>query len=544
MNIALATQCLKQLARWGVEEIILCAGARNAPLVYVLEKAKGFRITPFFEERSAAFFALGLSQNSKRPVAIVTTSGTAVAELLPAAIEATYTETPLIFITADRPRSYRGTGAPQAIEQVGIFHKYIETCLDVESVDDKFEYEFWTRRSPLQINICFKEPLIDSEIVEIDFQKIREESDFLHKIPALKPQRKWGLNEPLIIAGPMSSAEADCLVPFLVKWGAPIYAETLSHLREIKEIQHLLLKSGDQIVRQAFVKGYAKSVLRLGGVPTLRFWRDLEEVFSGVNVVALSRTEMTGLSRPSKLVIGFENCDKISVEWIQDFRQEIFQMDSRRVQAWNQIKQTQSWSEISILEKVSSLSKNSFVYIGNSLPIREWDLVDNFVNQEILPPPELKESEGHHPPTFRYAGNRGANGIDGQVASFLGHAKVSSLNECWGVFGDLTTLYDLAALALKSQLKGKKIRIVVVNNSGGMIFKEMFQEKNLFLNTHEIEFEKWAEMFQFGYMKWNSIEDYQRSMVNRGQWPDHLVIELVPDSLQSQEIWKQYRALP
>ena len=104
----------------------------------------------FVDERAAAFFALGRIKRDDKPVAVVTTSGTAAAELLPATIEAFYSGAPLILITADRPARFRGTGAPQAIEQVGIFGVYAETDVDR-----------WNRRLPLHINVEFDEPLID-----------------------------------------------------------------------------------------------------------------------------------------------------------------------------------------------------------------------------------------------------------------------------------------------------------------------------------------------------------------------------------------------
>lgn len=108
------------------------------------------RLYSFVDERSAAFFALGRTKQQRRPAAVVTTSGTAVAELLPAVIEAYYSSSPLILITADRPARYHGTGAPQAIEQIAIFGDYAATSIDG-----------WSRAKPLHINIEFDEPLID-----------------------------------------------------------------------------------------------------------------------------------------------------------------------------------------------------------------------------------------------------------------------------------------------------------------------------------------------------------------------------------------------
>jgi 2-succinyl-5-enolpyruvyl-6-hydroxy-3-cyclohexene-1-carboxylate synthase len=148
-NIAEARRIVELATSLGVEDFCVCAGSRNAPLLAVLG-ASDLRLWSFVDERSAAFFALGRAKLTGRPAAVVTTSGTAVAELLPAAVEAHYSATAIIFITADRPARYRGTGAPQAIEQEEIFGTYASR-----------DAATWDRARPLHINVEFDEPLID-----------------------------------------------------------------------------------------------------------------------------------------------------------------------------------------------------------------------------------------------------------------------------------------------------------------------------------------------------------------------------------------------
>ncbi len=126
-----AAQALEACLARGVREFVVCAGARNVPLVLGAARCRGAKVWNHFEERGAAFFALGRVRDSSLPVAVVTTSGTAAAELLPAVIEAHYQERPLIVITGDRPECYRGSGAPQAIEQAGLFGTYVEGCDDL-----------------------------------------------------------------------------------------------------------------------------------------------------------------------------------------------------------------------------------------------------------------------------------------------------------------------------------------------------------------------------------------------------------------------------
>ena len=165
-NLAEARRVIELARSFGAQDFCVCGGSRNAPLIaalavgrWPLADADGDgspansqppTVNSFVDERSAAFFALGRAKLTGRPVAVITTSGTAVAQMLPAAIEAHYSGVPLILITADRPARYRGTGAPQAIEQEALFGVYASR--DPAS---------WTRIGPLHINIEFDEPLID-----------------------------------------------------------------------------------------------------------------------------------------------------------------------------------------------------------------------------------------------------------------------------------------------------------------------------------------------------------------------------------------------
>ncbi len=153
-NVGRARELIERVRAAGVEEFCVCAGSRNSPLIAVLGVAPpaSAAIFSFVDERSAAFFALGRAKQGKT-AAVVTTSGTAVAELLPAVVEAHYSALPLVLITADRPGRYRGSGAPQSIEQVGIFGPYAATSIDN-----------WSRRTPLHLNIEFDEPLIDDQL--------------------------------------------------------------------------------------------------------------------------------------------------------------------------------------------------------------------------------------------------------------------------------------------------------------------------------------------------------------------------------------------
>jgi len=147
-NLAAARAIIERVRGVGVTDFCVCGGSRNAPLLAVL--AELANVFSFVDERASAYFALGRVKRDGKPVAVITTSGTAAAELLPATIEAYYSGAPLVLITADRPARFRGTGAPQSIEQPGLFGVYAAS-----------DFNGWNQRAPLHINVEFDEPLID-----------------------------------------------------------------------------------------------------------------------------------------------------------------------------------------------------------------------------------------------------------------------------------------------------------------------------------------------------------------------------------------------
>lgn len=519
MNISLAKKVIEAAVSVGVQDFCVCAGARNSPLVFLLNAAKGLRLYSFFEERSASFFALGKIQATGRPVGIVTTSGTAVAELLPAVVESNYSGWPLLMITADRPRSYRGTGAPQTIEQVGIFSQFIETCWDLADTEDVLPIQNWTQKRPLQINVCFTEPLIDEPIPSLNLH------DFSISTPNLKNlslQFKRILPRPLIVCGTLSTAInkeiKENIINLLLQLNAPVYAEALSGLRGENQISHLLLSGGENSVQEIFEKNLCQSVLRIGGVPTLRFWRDLEDKYQKIPVYSISDNDYPGLSRRSHHIVGFQNLNVFDADFNnstnKNFHSEIFHLDLLRTEKLQGLLNKFLKSEVALIADLAKQLQGQSIFLGNSLPIREWDLVAS---------PRWSFA--------RLAGHRGANGIDGQVSGFLGWCQTETEN--WCLVGDLTALYDLQALWIKQQMKSKKIRIVVINNCGGQIFKRTF-ENEFFLNRHDFDFSSWAEMWKWPYLKWSSIP---KNM----ELPDFVLIELNPDETQSDQFWSEYK---
>jgi 2-succinyl-5-enolpyruvyl-6-hydroxy-3-cyclohexene-1-carboxylate synthase len=473
-NIAEARRVIEQACGLGAADFCVCAGSRNAPLLAVLG-ASDLRIFSFIDERSAAFFALGRAKLTGRPVAVVTTSGTAVAELLPAAVEAHYSGTKLIFITADRPARYRGTGAPQAIEQEEIFGVY-------------------GRGAVVHINVAFDEPLVDEVADRADTARPRNR-ETAQPIP---------FTRPLVILSGLSPTHRARVRDFVLALNAPVYAEPLSGLREDPAIAHLLITAGERMIG----RGNFDGVIRIGNVPSLRFWRDLDESRQDLPLVSFSDLSFIGCSRGEIHPIEALPDDVTPRE-----RDERFFADDRsRAASIDAILDDEPQSELAMFRLLSrTIPANARVYLGNSLPIREWDLA------------ATREPRG-----FTIEANRGANGIDGQLSTFLGQCDPSRSNVC--VVGDLTAIYDSNAPWIVPQLDaGVDFRIVIINNGGGRIFSRVPSLRKLdpairermIENSHALRFDHWSAM-------WN-IEDR--------------VTELRPDADSTRRAWERYDAL-
>ena len=490
--------------------MVVCAGARNAPLVLNLPTDPGLKIYQFFEERSAAFFALGLTRASAKPVAILTTSGTAAAELLPAAIEAHYQGLPMILVTADRPKAYRGTGAPQTIQQPGLFSSYVESVYDLD-VHSKIPHLKWSLKKPLHLNVAFDEPLID----------FAGASEILPRLDLVPPGPAKSLDTsackaPFIILGDFPQIYQKQVLDFLLRTKAPVYAESLSQMKNFPQLKPLLIQSSE-LARKIFKLKLCDSVLRIGGVPTLRFWRDLEIEFSSIPVFNFSDLEFSGLARNSE-ISNLQSLQSVAIEFHSDKMQQIKKIDDTFELEKQKLLAKYPLSEQNFTKKIAEVVANHPVYLGNSLPIRNWDEFSDCKSSEI------------------YA-NRGANGIDGQISTYLGWSEKAPRSFCY--VGDLTALYDLAALGLSPQLNDYERNIVVLNNFGGQIFKRVFKNDQ-FVNSHSTRFLHWAKMWNWNYLQISKIEDLQL-LLNSGAQLN--VIEVLPDPEQTELFWNDWDTL-
>jgi 2-succinyl-5-enolpyruvyl-6-hydroxy-3-cyclohexene-1-carboxylate synthase len=510
MKNLLIRSTLTAIARLGVAEVCVAAGARNAPLLSAILESEGVKVWSFFEERCAAFFALGRIQADRTPVAVLTTSGTAAAELLPAVIEAHYQGLPLVLLTADRPRRYRGTGAPQAIEQKDLFGPYVSACIDVEQGTSIA----WPTRMgdrPLHINVCLDEPL-DLETRGIDFLQHQPQPP----VKAGKPPEFILSGEPTaVVASGLHPLEARELAPVLLELGLPVVAEVTSNLwgewPDRPKIDPLLLPSSESTFRSLDIR----QVLRIGGVPSSRWWRDLENR-PEVWVTSISRLPFPGLARR-------EHVQTLPWTALEPLRRR--SLPPAQLTHTNQslpaLLKEFPLSEPAWMRQITSIfSAYDRVFIGNSLPIREMNLA--------MESPE---------PGVAFYANRGANGIDGLVSTWLGVS--ASSRSAWLIVGDLSAMYDLAAPWIMPQLPQGNRRLVVINNAGGRIFSRVKslrglsdEARQVMENRHRVSFEPWARMWGLAYV-------HATQPAHLLNLPDGAcLIEVVPDAAETEAFYQ------
>jgi 2-succinyl-5-enolpyruvyl-6-hydroxy-3-cyclohexene-1-carboxylate synthase len=507
-----ALEVVKNCLKAGVGEFVVCAGARNAALLEALARAEAaglVRVWRHFEERSAGFFALGRTMETAQPCAVITTSGTAVAELLPAVIEAHYQGRPLVAITADRPVAFRGTGAPQTIEQPGIFgnHAWRGSFAD------------WDGNQPLHLNVEFEEAFeaggedFAGESLG-EFQPVKERLNVAALARWLREEHYKGI---VVLVGGLEPDEREDVFHFCQDLGAPVVAEATSGLREA--LQSLAIHDGDRVLKSR----PPGKILRLGEVPSGRFWRDLEEL-PQVSVWSVCRNGLPGLARESGVVRG--ELDRViqalgPIELADDALDYLTGAGSRAAKI-DELLEIYPDSEPALLRTLSHYASiGGGLFLGNSMPIREW----NLFAQWLRPVPSVRA-------------NRGVNGIDGQVSTWLGWS--ADVSETWAVVGDLTALYDLAAPFVMDQIDCKGRVLVVINNGGGKIFERLPRLQSMspraiewMTNPQSADLSGLATLWGMDHLRIRTVDDFDK--FESGE--KTLLLEIIPDATQTGGFW-------
>lgn len=503
----------KDLARWAISEIkrlqlgpiLVCSGARNSPLVIALEEFAISSIS-FVSEESAGFYAVGLAQNDFKPV-VITSSGTAVAQLLAPAIEAFYDNRFILFLTADRPKSYRSSGAPQSIEQNGIFGSYCSNCLDIDEIPNNEIY--MDDSKPMHINLCFENPLnwqaeeqtkyLSEKLI---FNKLASESSELDLV-----------GDELYVISRLTDNEVPAVEKFLKNNSVCVLLEASSQIGKDFSGKAMILKHGEKLLKSININDYFSKVVHFGGVPTTRLWRDLAETLK-LEVESFGRGEFSGIPGVARV------CGKkllrqcLNIEALENKKlHSLKKMDDELQDNFLKILKDKPSSEARLYSAlIEQINSDDSVYLGNSMPIRMYDLC-------------------RFPKAKAVYANRGANGIDGQINSFLG-SSFSHKERSIAILGDLTSFYDLGGLWAHNYATAKCLILLIMNNSGGMIFKRTKSPEKM-LSRHQINFSGLEKFYpEFKYQAWTEI----KTLPVEGKY----IIEIFPDEMQSDQFWQDW----
>jgi 2-succinyl-5-enolpyruvyl-6-hydroxy-3-cyclohexene-1-carboxylate synthase len=420
-------------------------------------------------------------------------------------MEAFYTSVPLVAITADRPRRFRGSNAPQTAEQVGIYGVYTPFQFDLEK-NEEFSLTEWTGKKPLHINVCFEAPDPVEEPHLFPDHKYHHFPEELAPEGDLLTEFLTQVKAPIAMVSTLQPEDRSSTKAFLLKLNCPVYLEGVSGLRNDPDLR-------PQQVFHPMLKHY-DAVLRIGGVPTSRLWRDLEELPIPFNVLSISSHPFSGLAYGLLIhtPIGkfFEKYQAIFHFDGPDPKQNAYQ------EALLELIDSEPLAEPSMFHQMSfKFPKNSLVFVGNSLPIRFWDLASTYEE-----------------PSFEVQATRGLSGIDGQLSTFFGLCDKKRHNIA--ILGDLTTLYDLSA-PWGFLNNGSDFTLFIINNGGGKIFSTMFPNPN-FQNSHHLHFEHFARMWNLPYQPWRKTFE-PLNIFPKG------IVEVFPDQEATSRFWKKLEKL-
>lgn len=519
---------IEELVGNGVDEVVISPGSRSTPLALLFTHHPEVKTYINVDERSAAFFALGVAKAKKKPVAILCTSGTAAANYYPAIIEARYAKVPLLVLTADRPHELREVGAPQAIDQLDLYGKHVKWTVDMalpENSPSMLEYarssasrgiglSLGEPKGPVHFNFPFREPLIP-DLKNVSYSTDSKAKRVLHGERSLSPavaQELQGIlrnkERGLIICGPgLNSDSIDYIVEFSEQFGFPIAADPLSQMRSGSHSKAQIIDTYDTFLKIDGVKEslHPEIVIRFGAMPVSKplmlFLKSLSEI--PYWIVSPGEEWQDPISKGTEYIYCDEGlfCQSMIIEpsregsydWINHWKNVNHSTKELLLKGHH------SWDEgMAVSDLIQHLPEKSNVFVSNSMPIRDIDTFF-FSNDRSI---------------GIYA-NRGANGIDGVVSTALGMSTCS--DSMYLLIGDLAFFHDLNGLLVGKKYK-LNLTIVVLNNNGGGIFSYLPQAsegdyfEELFGTPMDLDFSHAAKLYEAGYFRVESEEEFANAV--------------------------------
>ncbi|WP_421310422.1 2-succinyl-5-enolpyruvyl-6-hydroxy-3-cyclohexene-1-carboxylic-acid synthase [Aeromonas veronii] len=516
---------LEELFRLGVRDIALAPGSRSAPLTMAAAAHQGFRRHLHFDERGLGFMALGLAKGSNRPVAVIMTSGTAVANLWPAVAEAQLTGVPLIILSADRPQELIDNGANQAIDQQGIFGHYpvyqqnlpsptptIPAAFVLSSVDQALAKQALTP-GVVHFNCMYPEPLYPGEHYQDFSDYLAPLGDWLgsHKPwspwqqsePTCPPQAEWESfrqQRGIVIAGRITDPnQAQVVAELAEQLGWPLLADLQSQIRfDSRNLIHMDMALNDpefvaELGRAEVLLQFGARLVskRLGQFIKHHSWQDYWLVDPQP---ARLDPDYRLRNRLLCCASAFAAAHPVTTQAPWHTLAELQHNASQQIAA-----ACEHFSELGVCHRLNRLIEGQ-LFVGNSMPARLMDMLGE---------------PGKGP--SRVMTNRGASGIDGLIATAYGFAQSArpgSDEPTTLLLGDLSALHDLNSLALLNKAS-RPLVVILLNNDGGSIFRmlpvptEGELLESYYRLPHGLSFEHAAAMFGLAYRAPTTLLEFE-----------------------------------
>jgi 2-succinyl-5-enolpyruvyl-6-hydroxy-3-cyclohexene-1-carboxylate synthase len=510
------------LFRMGVTDVIVCPGSRSTPLTLALAQHPGISARPVLDERCAAFVALGIARIQRKPVALVCTSGSALAHFYPALIEAKESRVPLIVLTADRPPEARHCHSGQTIDQLKIFGDipvfFAELAVPEWSFSvvrhwrqllsvavEKSQYPF---SGPVHLNIPFRDPLSPEHnpknpcpwgTDEISGLVFRSGSFSIPKISGKLPDKLP--SRGLVIFGTWMGGNLEASIQGVLRLvqhtGWTLLVDALGPWRSVPEFEGNRIAHYDLILRNTQLRQdlAPAAVMCIGQLPTSKILRDALQEWnapmywidpSGENWDALQLNTQRIISSVSDIELPTTpvSFDSSYSEVWRDCESRIIQCLHAKFSASDRL------FEGSIARLLPDLiPEGSILCVANSMPVRDLEFFWTGNTRSI------------HVVT-----NRGANGIDGTLASAIGVSLSLPDHSVYLLTGDLALLHDMGSFQLLKEWP-LKLTIIVLNNRGGRIFENLpvagFNPpfERFFVLPHAFDFEGWAAFWKIPFTR-------------------------------------------
>jgi 2-succinyl-5-enolpyruvyl-6-hydroxy-3-cyclohexene-1-carboxylate synthase len=523
-----------ELVQTGIKNVVISPGSRSTPLAMVMAEHSKLNVHIHVDERSAAFFALGISKASGQATAILCTSGTAAANYYPAIVEAYYARVPLLVLTADRPHELRDVGAPQAIDQIHLYGRHVKWFVEMappEGTDEMIRYArtvcaraaataLSAPAGPVHLNFPFREPLVPNLEQEKLFQLPDRMEGYVkvkQGFSALDEKELSSIGNELtnyergiIVCGSISNESfSESVIAFAKKLQFPILADPLSQLRSGDYDGTNIIDTYDTFLRFEDAKTTLKPdlIIRFGAMPVSKALTLFIKENKNAHQWVIDGG--SGWRDPSLLTTSMIYCDesqfcqslvnKISSREPSEFLSQWQKLNAITKESLLRIRDVSELSEGKLFSMLSEiLPSGSTLFVGNSMPIRDLDTFFNMNEKSI-----------------RIMANRGVNGIDGVVSTAMGAATIHQ--PLYLVLGDLTFFHDLNGLII-SKLYDLNIKIIVINNNGGGIFSFLPQSgypknfERLFGTPLNLNFEHIVQMYNGFYANITDWDHFSSSM--------------------------------